>query len=116
VPVGGSSFRSGNDLNLDLFEGEGRQTFPFFVDVTRGVALRELNKRDDASRPLKMFQLQGRGEQETGAYVVVREDFRRPRICTAPTGRVGNRGFLADGEATQQMDIFSGRLGTRAFH
>jgi hypothetical protein len=38
VPVVGSSFRSGNDLNLDLFEGEGRQTFPFFVGLTLDVA------------------------------------------------------------------------------
>jgi hypothetical protein len=36
---------------------------------------------------LKKLQMQGRREEETGAYWVVREDFRRPR--------------------TQQMDFFS---------
>jgi hypothetical protein len=30
-------------------------------------------------RLLKKLQLQGRREEETGAYWVVREDFRRPR-------------------------------------
>ena len=44
-----------------------------------------------ACRLLKKFQMQGRREEETGAYWVVREDFRRPR--------------------TQQMDFFSSLLG-----
>ena len=42
-------------------------------------------------RLLKKLQMQGRREEETGAYWVVREDFRRPR--------------------TQQMDFFSSLLG-----
>jgi len=67
--------------------------------------------------------MQGRREEETGAYwevsggtrhsrgiAVVREDFRRPRICPAP--QVQNViNFLADREATQQMNFFSSLLG-----
>jgi hypothetical protein len=37
---------------------------------------------------LKKFQPQGRSEEETGAYWVVREDFRRARIRTAPQERL----------------------------
>jgi hypothetical protein len=48
-------------------------------------------KLDKACRLLKKLQMQGRRKEETGAYWVVREDFRRPR--------------------TQQMDFFSSLLG-----
>jgi len=49
-----------------------------------------VEKLGKACRLLKKFQMQGRREEETGAYWVVREDFRRPR--------------------TQQMDFFSSLL------
>ncbi len=51
---------------------------------------RILNNSDGQSRLLKRFRLQGRSEEETGAYWVVREDFRRA--------------------STQQMDFFSDLL------
>jgi hypothetical protein len=44
-----------------------------------------------SSRLLKKLQMQGRREEEPGAYWVVREEFRRPR--------------------TQQMDFFSSLVG-----
>ena len=43
-----------------------------------------------STKLLKKFQMQGRREEETGAYYVVREDFRQPR--------------------TPQMDFFSSLL------
>jgi hypothetical protein len=54
--------------------------------------------------------MQGRREEETGAYWIVREDFRRPRIRTAPKERL-ETDFPTDREATQQMDFFSSLLG-----
>jgi hypothetical protein len=53
--------------------------------------------------------MQGRREEETGAYWVVREDFRRPRIRTAPKERL-ETDFPTDREATPQMDFFSSLL------
>jgi hypothetical protein len=58
------------------------------------------------SRLLKTFRLQGRREEETAAYRVVREDFRGPRIRIAPKEPV-EISFLADREATPQTDVFS---------
>ncbi len=56
-----------------------------------GRGSRRLTRARLRGRLLKKFQMQGRREEETGAYWVVREDFRRPR--------------------TQQMDFFSSLLG-----
>ena len=83
-------------------------------------------------RLLKKFRMQGRREEETGAYWVVREDLpkmanrrvasstqigfrvpsgdtvRFPTTENLPAPRVHtNGGFLADGEATPQLDFFS---------
>jgi hypothetical protein len=57
-------------------------------------ALTGAEKLGQACRLLKKLQLQGRREEETGAYWLVREDFRRPR--------------------TQQMDFFSSLLDERS--
>jgi len=48
------------------------------------------DKLGETCRLLKKLQMQGRRKEETGAYWVVREDFRRP--------------------STQQMDFFSSLL------
>jgi hypothetical protein len=79
-------------------------------------------KLGKAWRLLKKLQMQGRREEETGAYgeppggtrhsrgiAVVREDFRRARIRTAPRERL-ETDFPTDREATQQMDFFSSLL------
>jgi hypothetical protein len=71
-----------------------------------------------SSRLLKKLQMQGRREEETGAYWVVRENavcawrsnFRRPRIRTAPKEWL-ETDLPTDREATQQMDFFSSLLG-----